>query len=232
VVQKGDPAWPSWTGHWCLLCKKWADQSHLQNSAEHRQKVDEMAAGDALIGYADTTRRFQSDSAGLSGFLTKENMRCFWGRDLDKMPNLTWDRLRQNSTFEASLPGWGRTKKQLSYSDLSNITLCSATYTGAGKYVAGVDYCLTWEDTNETLIDPTEGAKLQTFRADTGRGYWPVCWVTWHSEREDVGFWGSEADYRTAQRMGVCPVWVICWYQLFDSSWVMCLWPVYLRSRL
>ena len=36
--------------------------------------LKETAAGDALIGHCKTTRRFNSESAGLVGVLTKEGM--------------------------------------------------------------------------------------------------------------------------------------------------------------
>jgi hypothetical protein len=153
-------------------------------------------------------------------------MKRFWGTKLESFADLVWDRLRKGDVFEASIPGWGKRACRLQYRDLSNIELCSATYKGDGKYDAFVDYAVRWEETAE------RSGVGDTFVAGSDRGYWPICWVTWRSERSDVGFAGTEEQYRMAQLRGTCAVWVICWYQLFDSTWVMCLWPVFLRSRL
>ena len=82
----------------------------------------------------------------------------------------------------------------------------------------------------DQLISPADEEKNIT--APDGKGWWPVCWVSWKNEAEDNRFSGSESDYHSGQLSGEVLIWIICWYQLFDKGWILVLWPTYLHSRL
>jgi hypothetical protein len=154
-------------------------------------------------------------------------MKEWWGNNVETMVALTWDKLNKGSCFEFSLPGWGSWKKRVAAKETANIQLASIMYKGDGKYDEKLDKVVLWD--HMTLIDPRDAPKLLQ-----GRSWWPVCVVSWVDEHKDLSFWGTDAEYRSHQARGLLPVFVICWYQLFDNDWVMILWPVMLHppSRL
>ena len=209
----------------CTLCDKETCEAH-RCSAEHQKRVRETAAGDELIGPCSrlSRRRF---SGGLCGALTAAAMKEWWGNNVETMVALTWDKLNKGSCFEFSLPGWGSWKKRVTAEETTNIQLGSIMYKGDGKYDEKLDKVVLWD--HMTLIDPRDAPKLLQ-----GRSWWPVCVVSWVGEHKDLSFWGTDAEYRSHQARGLLPVFVICWYQLFDNDWVMILWPVMLHppSRL
>ena len=124
----------------------------------------------------------------------------------------------------------------------------AVTYSGTGKYMSGKDRMVLWGDIPgqarvfdegapvpapaymDQLISPADEEKNIT--APDGKGWWPVCWVSWKNEAEDNRFSGFESDYHSGQLPGEVLVWIICWYQLFDKGWILVLWPTYLHSRL
>ena len=89
------------------------------------------------------------------------------------MPRITWDKLRGGSCFEFSLPGWGRTKKQLQYSDIVAIDMAVVTYGGMGKYIQGLDFAYAWEKLPEELSPEDRLADV----SQSTRGFWPTCWT-------------------------------------------------------
>ena len=229
IKPRSDPQWPGWNGSWCLLCLKWSDDKH-RSCAEHQTKCKEMAAGDVLIGESESSRRFENTLAGMERHLTRNNMTMFWGSSLDVMPRLLWDRLRQDAKCEVQIPGWGKHRKYLKYSDVQDATLVSVTYKGQGKYETDQDVAVRWEDTTDRLIDPADAPKH--LEGSKERGWWPAVWVQWKGEHQDLQYHGSDAEYRLRQLQGMCVIWVACWYQLWEGVWVIVLWPVYLRARL
>jgi hypothetical protein len=62
-------------------------------------------------------------------------------------------------------------------------------------------------------------------------GWWPACLIQWHDQYIDFGY-PSQAEYYKAIAQCHCVTWAICWYQLFDNSWLFVAWPIYLTSRL
>ncbi len=233
ATKKPHPTCSTWLCDYCVLCAKWDDSNH-RNSNEHRTRVNETAEGDVMLGMATSSRRFTQNVCGLPDYVTKRGMKLFWGNKVENMPSLLWDRMRQHTTFEVQIPGWGKQRRTLKYSDLSDIRLCSVTYAGTGRYNPYSDFAVRWEDTPDEqddgldrLIDPQK-----EYKAPLGKGFWPVCWVSWRTEAYDVGFRGTMEEYHAAQVAGRIVIWVICWYQLFENVWVLVLWPVSLRSRL
>jgi hypothetical protein len=231
-----------WSEKYCTLCKKYFGASH-ETSAEHISRLDEMTAGDEMIGpcHAGSSRRF-SDTPGLPRFLSQSLLKAYWGQDVQSMIALVWHRLRVGGVkLEAAIPGWGKSKRLISADEVSGIGMGAVTYPGSGKYDPCVDVAVRWEDMVadlppdmgrfERLIDD-ECKKEGIFKAPDGRGWWPICIASWKTEASDRGFRGTPQEYRVRQQMGLCVVWALCWYQLLDGTWVLCLWPVYLLSRL
>jgi hypothetical protein len=220
---------------YCLLCDKWGTDGHLESS-DHKDNRKEMAAGDLLIGSCDTSsiRRSTKSSNGLPGLLNKSGMRSFWGRDVERMPDLLWARLRSGCYLRAMVPGFGKVGKKLYVGDVTDIHLGSVRYSGQGKYDPSRDSCVLWEDTPgsldgeqhfERLIDPQDQSKAQLM-GDSSRGWWPVCTVSWRNEHIDMSFRGSSNAYIQHRLGGLTITWVICWYQLFDGDWELVLWAV------
>jgi hypothetical protein len=157
------------------------------------------------------------------------------------MVALVWDRLRNGVNLEAAIPGWGKKKRVIGADEVTGVGVGAVTYPGCGKYDPCLDTAVRWEDMVEDLppdmghfdrLIDDDCRKEGFFRAPDKRGWWPICIVSWKSEASDCGFRGSPQEYRVQQQMGMCVVWALCWYQLFDGTWILVLWPVFLRSRL
>jgi len=230
----------NWREPYCTLCK--AYMSGHENSANHKKKVEEMTACDEMIGpcSCDSMRRF-SERPGLRGVVSRKGMMHEWGTHVHQMVALVYDRLHSGVRLEAAIPGWGKSKRYIGIDEIMGIGMAAVTYPGCGKYCPGVDVAVRWEDMLEDApadyghfeqLIPEDAYKQGFFKAPEGRSWWPVCIASWKSEASDCGWRGSSEEYRIRQQEGFCVVWVLCLYQLWDGTWVLCLWPVYLRSRL
>ena len=175
------------------------------------------------------------------GFLSQNLLKSFWGSNVEAMVALVYDKLAKGAKFEAAIPGWGKHKRVISVEEVTGIGMGAVTYPGDGKYNPCLDVAVRWEDMLqdlppadkerfERLIDD-DCRKEGGFKAPEGRGWWPICIVSWRTEAADCGFRGSPQQYREKQQLGTCVVWALCWYQLLDGTWIMVLWPVYLLSR-
>ena len=242
--------------HWCNLCKKWLDATH-RASTEHTTKVHELAAIDEMIGECspESARRW-SDTPGLTGPLSRGAFRAFWGQNVDQMPQLVMDRLRSGANIEVqmSIPEWSQKKlykKLLSMEDIAGIGFCCVSYPGSGKYHLHADLperAITWDQLEEPVKEDTpsvdeNGRKLSRLIDDDahkvetrdkippGSGWWPGCVVTWKGQAQDH-LCASAPDYYVSCGWGRIGVYVICWYQLFDGSYIITAWPVLLTSRL
>jgi hypothetical protein len=136
-----------WSEKYCTLCKKYFGASH-ETSAEHISRLDEMTAGDEMIGpcHAGSSRRF-SDTPGLPRFLSQSLLKAYWGQDVQSMIALVWHRLRVGGVkLEAAIPGWGKSKRLISADEVSGIGMGAVTYPGSGKYDPCVDVAVRWED--------------------------------------------------------------------------------------
>ena len=210
----------------CILCFRCADDQH-KASDEHKRRVSETAAGDQLIGWCLSSRRFTKPHAGMTDLPTLDNGKRFWGKFLDdNMPRLVWDKLGKGCSLEAKIGKGVFGTRRLSAEDVLEISLAMVTYKGDGKYDHTVDFGVTLHTMQ--LIDPVDPPK--ELELPTGRSWWPVCWVQWKTEVYDNWYGDQVEQYRTHQLSGATVVWVVCWYQLFDSDWVMTLWPVRLRQ--
>jgi hypothetical protein len=210
---------------WCRICSRWADDAH-RGSDGHKLRVNEQAAANAMAGPCSSMRRFEK-TPGLLEPCTKDGMNRYWGGGIGEMPRILWDKLRDGTTFEFAIPGWGRSKKQLRYRDILSIDLAVVTYGGTGKYIMDVDFAVDWQKLPDALR-PED--RLQDHCRAT-RGWWPIAWVQWSSECVDVQFRGTETEYRQLQLSDAICIWCVCWYQLF-AGWYLTLWPVYFNSRL
>ena len=214
---------------YCNLCDKFSNWNH-EHSVEHTRRLKETAAGDLLIGtcHPKSARRF-SNGAGLPSSLSQELMLAYWGSDLEKMPQLVWERLRSGCYFKGMLPGWGKSGKYLKLTDVSNIELAAVQYAGQGKY-SPTDPCVLWDQIPKDATMKLHGLP----DGNKEKGWWPVCAISWHSEALDMSFHGGNNAYITLKGAGGTITWVICWYQLFDGEWELVLWGVFVRptSRL
>ena len=233
----------------CLLCNKHWDEGRHGKNDEHVRRVHETARGDEMLGPCLSCRRFQNTPGCL--FLNKQSMRDFWGHSVAAMAQKIWHRVWQESVcFEAKL--WpSPTPKRIHAANVLDIRMGSITYSGTGKYATSEDRMVLWDQTPGTvpvfdhaapvpepeeqfidrLIDPVNEPKV--ISTPPNKGWWPVCWLSWKGEATDNLHDGTESDYRSLQLAGSLRVWIVCWYQLFDGSRFLTLWPTYLmHSRL
>ena len=131
--------------------------------------------------------------------------------------------------------------------------MACVSYPGQGKYhteSATSERALHWselveekiqEGHFERLIDDdhhkqpeaTDAIKNVPLRhpIPNGSGWWPACIINWHSQHTDHGYATREA-YFIAVFNGVAVVYVVCWYQLFEGTYILTAWPIRLTSRL
>ena len=69
MVEKVHQGWKVW---YCLLCDKQADDGHA-GSKMHKERLQEMAAADEMIGCCNSCRRFEK-TCGLASGLTRLRM--------------------------------------------------------------------------------------------------------------------------------------------------------------
>jgi hypothetical protein len=248
--------WQQW---YCDLCEKYADDNH-SSSAQHKLRLNEMAAADEMVGPCGSKRRFEPQP-GLQLGLTRKRFRSFWGAQVDNMPKLVQDRLNEGATIEVSF-FTGKRKITLTKERIVNLGFGCVSYPGTGKYCPQIDKCIRWEDLSETplledmpmsgnceqLIDEKNEdqagmlAKMSSMekhmdgtvvrgRDGSVRGWWPVVIINWDTIAQDHGFMDHREFFRQ-QAAGLIPLYVTCWYQLADGSWVLVAWPVFLISRL
>ena len=75
-------------GKFCEACKKYYNEGHA-NSAGHKAAVQEQAIAELSLGHARSLRRFSCGSGLIvSGWLTKEDVRSFWGVGVDTFPEM------------------------------------------------------------------------------------------------------------------------------------------------
>ena len=138
-------------------------------------------------------------------------------------------------------------------SDIKGIGFAAVSYPGSGKYNLNCDgeRAVHWDDLvgdyddalplmdlpkGERLIDEKHDClnrRNMPLREDipAGSGWWPACIVTWTTQPLDHGFTSYET-YFAAASNGQLLVYVVCWYQLMDSSILITAWPIRLMSRL
>lgn len=220
-------------GEWyCTLCSKYCTETHWA-SGEHIARFDEMAAADEMLGpcSADSLRRF-SPSPGFVGRIpTKGGIRRFWGEQVDNnMVQLLHARLRAGASVEVRWGGKGR--RSLKAQDIGSVGMGVVSYPGSGRYRPDTNPCerfVRWvdlpdeEDPSLELVEPIPQHS----------GWWPALQVAWHNEAEEHGI--VRRDYFARQQTGCLTVYVVCWYQLADGTWILVAWPVRLgrfRSRM
>jgi hypothetical protein len=221
-------------------------------------RLNEMAAADEMVGPCQSKRRFES-SPGLQAGLTRKRFRAFWGDRIDSMPRLVQERLNNNATIEVSF-FTGKQKIKLTKERIVNLGFGCVSYPGVGKYLPEVDRCIRWENLADTelfedtplvsadgviterLIDEKnedqasmldkclDGTVIRGHNGVT-RGWWPVVVINWDTMAKDHGFTDHREFFRL-QAEGRIPLYVTCWYQLADGSWILIAWPVFALSRL
>jgi hypothetical protein len=215
-----------------------------------------MAAADEMIGCCHSRRRFER-LPGLQKGLTRWRFQCFWGSEVEKMPLLFKQRMAAGATVEVNTLFMKR-KIVLKMEDISQTGFACVSYPGNGKYNPEVDRCIRWENLcEEELLEPLSGAGPETLIDEKNgdqeailskldkhmdgtqikgpdgsvRGWWPVVVVSWHNMARDHGFHNA-AEFHRLQAIGAIPLYVSCWYQLADGSWILIAWPVFAISRL
>ena len=111
---------------WCHLCEQWMTEAHI-DSKYHIERVEEMSAITEMIGTCSSARRF-SRTLGFQGLLTKSTFRTFWGSDVERMPQIVWQRLREGTQIRVSMPHWGnKSKEVLSIEDVKEIDFATVS---------------------------------------------------------------------------------------------------------
>jgi hypothetical protein len=229
-------------GEWfCRLCKKAVfsgpHDSHT-TSALHRQRCEEQAACDEMCGVAESVRRFE-EGCGYTGVLTEDwdGFKRFWGCNVTNMTEIVWSRLRSGNKLEVDMPHWGKKSKiQLGIDRIRTVEMAAVTYPGQGKYDASRD-CLVPYGKFERLIEDDGFYKAGSdgsskgWSSPPGRGWWPVCMITWDTQHVDHGYSSAEVYFRDMVS-GRVMCYVLCWYQLFDGTFVLSVWAVRFVSRL
>lgn len=228
-------------GHqFCVLCSKWCDGNHLDSSG-HIQRAEETASADEMIGICFSGRRYEV-TPGVTLPLTAKNVRRYWGENIHNMPALLRNKMQAGCTIQVQMPSMGKkAHRVLALDDIRSIGLGMVSYPGQGKYkpdAAIPERCVRWDWLEEDLVAPEEGVGEDTpFILDTpipsNSGWWPVCIISWNTEHTDHGI-ATREGYYTQVINGVMTCYILCWYQLMDSTWVITAWPVLLgrRSRL
>jgi hypothetical protein len=216
----------------CKLCSKecWGGRSATHDahtrSTEHIRRLTERAAANEMAGRAVSARRFEASCSGLPGALTLHRFRRFWGEHVEEMPQLVWSALRKGATMTVDMPMWSKkAKKTLTCDDIQDLQFGAVAYAGGqGKYSENQEF-IPFERF-ERLIDPDEETDMsKCMHAPTGKGFWPVCKVTWRNMHLDHGFRTAE-EYDRAVRSGRCKAYVVCWYQLVDDGRVLYVWAI------
>ena len=191
-----------------------------------------------MCGVAKSVRRFES-TPGFTGMLKEGwvDFKYHWGDSIENMVELVWSRLRAGTVLEVDMPHWGRKSKiQIGLDRIRSVELAAVTYPGTGKYCEQTD-CIVPFGKFERLIEDDGFYKMdangekQGWMAPPGRGWWPVCIITWDSQHQDHGYASAEAYFRDVVS-GRVKCYVLCWYQLFDGTTVLSAWAVRLVSRL
>jgi hypothetical protein len=163
--------------------------------------------------------------------------------------------MQEGCTAEVNML-YSKRKISLTRERVESVGFACVSYPGSGKYDPEIDRCIRWErlsDQNlsdvapapsvvDRLIDEKnddQGAILDKFmdgaqvrgRDGAVPGWWPVVVINWQGMAADHGFSDSREFFRL-QAAGAIPLYVSCWYQLADGSWVLVAWPVFAISRL
>ena len=228
---------------WCRLCQKtcwggaWAAQDQHTKCPEHAKRVEEQAAADEMCGEAKSARRFEP-TCGYEGPLSEDwqLFKVFWGSNVTNMPELVWARIRAGTVLEVDMPHWGKKCKiQLTSDRVRTVEMAAVTYPGQGKYDMEKD-CVVPYGKFERLIEDDGFYKMNSDGTKgwghiPGRGWWPVCIITWDTQAEDHGYASAEVYFRDMVS-GRVMCYVLCWYQLFDGTLVLSVWAVRFVSRL
>ena len=228
--------------YWCRLCDKMCTGGGGQDghtcSSAHRIRVEEQAAADEMCGEAKSARRFERTS-GFEGVLHHDwsEFKDFWGMSIENMPEVVWSRLRAGTRLEIDMPHWGKKAKiSIDHTRVCTVELAAATYPGQGKYDDATDRIVPFGKLSRLIED--DGFYKESSNGDKGgwhsppgRGWWPVCMITWDTQHLDHGYQTAELYFRD-MLSGRVKCYVICWYQLFDGTYLLSVWAVRIVSRL
>jgi len=236
-----------WTGFYCYLCDKWADQAHVSTKG-HVDRLLEMSAADEMIGCCTSLRRW-SKTPGLLGGLTRQRFRHYWGLSIHNIVPLVRDKVLRGASIK--IPYSNKGHLMLTDADGLSFGMCCVSYPGQGKYNDTEDRAVRWEDLQvedagegmDRLIDHKNANQYELMdgimmrsgsSGQVPRGWWPAVIVTWRDEAISFGM-PNKQQYYWLQNAGKIRVWVICWYQLWDGTIVLEAWPIFLaepRARL
>ena len=118
---------------------------------------------------------------------------------------------------------------------MRTVEMAAVTYPGQGKYDASRDCLVPYGQFVRLIEDDgfykagSDGSK--GWSSPPGRGWWPVCMITWDTQHVDHGYTSAEVYFRDMVS-GRVMCYVLCWYQLFDGTNVLSVWAVRFVSRL
>jgi hypothetical protein len=135
------------------------------------------------------------------------------------------------------MPHWGKKAKiSIDHTRVRTVELAAATYPGQGKYEDATDRIVPFGKFERLIEDDgfykesSDGNK-RGWHSPKGHGWWPVCMITWDTQHLDHGYQTAELYFRD-MLSGLVMCYVVCWYQLFDGSFVLSVWAVRIVSRL
>jgi hypothetical protein len=219
----------------------------------HYQRVQEIAAGDEMLGPCQSKRRWEA--APGCPTLDVDSFRAFWGNRVTDMPQLLMQQLKDGVMINVRISP--KKTKQLGLADVKSIGFVAVSYPGQGKYGAhdGLmqqDMAHRWE---EVCDAPPEAAMSREFKqlidddlahavnsvqkggsewkreCPKGHGFWPGCSITWHGQAADHGA-TDERQYFRLVVDGILVTYVLCWYQLADGTRVIEAWPIRFNQRM
>lgn len=179
---------------YCRVCHKfgWA---HC-HSGPHLVKIEEHALGTLLAGPTSTARRYEKDTTGMPGKLTKRACLSYWGEALDNLPNAAHKIVHRKGAIFINGTAKGQ---RISPEMIDSLTLGVVSYKGDGKY----DHSTYWHwhlipDSEDHIHDESYGLK-EYLQPPPGQGWWPV-----------IAIWPKKDVY--VKKGG--KVLAICFYQL------------------
>ncbi len=219
--------------YFCRLCNKgcwggkWGAQDPHVGSEEHKKRVYEQATADEMVGEAESARRHEP-TPGLVAPLTIKNMKRYWGDNINQMPLLIWNALKNGAVMEVDMPHWGKKQKlTLSHDMVTTIKFGAVPYAGVGQGKYGEDSFLVPSGRFEQLIDDNDN---KTMLPPQNRGWWPVCQVMWKDMHLHHGVATME-EYVRLVKAGKLKCYVICWYQLLNNGRVLAVWAIIIADE-
>ena len=84
------------------------------------------------------------------------------------------------------MPHWSKKSKiTLDMSRIRTVEMAATTYPGKGKYDFEVDRIVPFGKFERLIEDGDYKKGAEDWKLPEGRGWWPVCMITWDSQHSD-----------------------------------------------